>query len=311
MKKHRFDQVEILIADKNKQLRSSLKGVLHQAGFRKIIEASDLEQMEDAISITCPDLLLCDIGLEGGDVCEAIRKLRHSQTGPNPFCSVILFVDVPTPEIVRAASQAGLDDLQVKPVVGQKVIDRVNYLIEKRKPFVVTTDYIGPDRRKGARPGSLKVPGVAVPNSVEEKVKGTYDQVVFKKKVEETIWEVNAQKIERHAYQIGYLVERIVPAYQEGRINRESLEQVARLVMVSGDISQRLKESDYTHIADLVGTLAKVAHALWRSGTDPNMKDLSLLAELSTAISATFKAHNVTSSVTGEITSTVGQKYKD
>lgn len=311
MKKQGFDQVEILIVDKNRQLRSSLKGVLHQAGFRKITEASDLKQMEEAISITCPDLLLCDMDLEGGDVCEAIRNLRHSQNGPNPFCSVILFIDVPTPEIVRAASLAGLDDLQVKPIVGQKVIDRVNYLIEKRKPFVVTTDYIGPDRRKGARPGSLQVPSVPVPNSVQEKVNGTFEQVAFKKKVEQTIWEVNAQKIERHAYQIGYLVERIVPAYREGRINRESLEQVARLVTVSGDISKRLSESDYAHIAELVGTLAKVAHSLWRSGTAPKSKDLSLLVELSAAISATFKAQNVTSNVAGKISSTVGQKYKD
>ncbi|NVK17682.1 MAG: response regulator [Methylocystaceae bacterium] len=311
MKKYSFDQIEILIADKNRQLRASLKGVLHQAGFRKIFDVATLEQMVDHIKVKCPDLLLCDISLEDGDVCKTIRQLRHNQCGPNPFCSVILFIDEPTPEVVRAASEAGLDDLQVKPVVAQKILDRVKYLVEKRKPFVVTTDYVGPDRRKGNRPGSLPVPSLPVPNSMEEKAKGNFVQQDFQKRVNETVWEINAQKIERHAFQIGYLVERIVPAYREGQINRESMGQVQRLVEVSKDISKRLAESDYTHIAELVATLNKVAQSLWNSGTMPKMKDLNLLAELSAAISATFKAQNVYSSLTDEISNTVGEKYKD
>ena len=36
MKKYSYDNIEIMIADPNRQLRASLKGVLHQAGFRKI-----------------------------------------------------------------------------------------------------------------------------------------------------------------------------------------------------------------------------------------------------------------------------------
>lgn len=311
MKKYSFDQIEILIADQNRQLRASLKGVLHQAGFRKIVDVPNLEQMVDHIKVKCPDLLLCDISLEGGDVCKTIRQLRHNQCGPNPFCSVILFIDEPTQDVVRAASEAGLDDLQVKPIVAQKILDRVKYLLEKRKPFVVTTDYVGPDRRKGNRPGSMAVPSLPVPNSMEDKAKGSFVAQEFQQKVNETIWEINAQKIERHAFQIGYLVERIVPAYREGQINRESLSQVQRLVEVSKDISKRLAESDYTHIAELVATLNKVAHSLWSSGTEPKMKDLNLLVELSAAISATFKAQNVSSSLTDEISSTVGDKYKD
>ncbi|MDV7340088.1 response regulator [Terasakiella sp. A23] len=309
MTKYNFDQINILIADQNIQLRSSLKGILHHGGFRRIQDVSNVEQMEDSIKAQCPDLLLCDISLEGGNVCKTIRKLRHNQCGQNPFCSVILFIDEPTQEVVTAASEAGLDDLQIKPIVGQKILDRVIYLVEKRKPFVVTTDYIGPDRRKGHRPGSQEIPSMPVPNSIAGKAKGTFVASEFQQEVNSTVWEMNAQKIERHAFQISYLVDRIVPAYRQGQINRESLGQVAKLVQVSKDISKRLEESDYTHIADLVATLTKVAHSLWSSGTEPKKKDLNLVAELSTAISATFKAQNASSNLANEISSTVGKKY--
>ena len=130
--------------------------------------------MEEAIRIKCPDILLCDINLEGGSVCSSIRKLRHNQVGQNPFCSVILFIDEPTEDVVKAASEAGLDDLQVKPIVAQKILDRIVYLVEKRKPFVVTTDYIGPDRRKDHRQGSQKISSMPVPNSVEQKANGIF-----------------------------------------------------------------------------------------------------------------------------------------
>ncbi len=311
MKKYSYDNIEIMIADPNRQLRSGLKGVLHQAGFRRINDVANLELMEESIRIKCPDILLCDINLEGGSVCSIIRKLRHNQVGQNPFCSVILFIDEPTQDVVKAASEAGLDDLQIKPIVAQKILDRIVYLVEKRKPFVVTTDYIGPDRRKGHRQGSQEISSMPVPNSVEQKAKGTFIANDFQDEVNRTVWEINAQKIERHAFQIGYLVERIVPAYKQGQINRESLGQVARLVKVAKDISQRLEESDYTHLADLVSTLCTVANSLWSSGTQPKRKDLDLLVELSAAISATFKSHKTSDAVADEISASVRQKYQD
>lgn len=311
MKKYKYSDVNILIADKNIQLRSGLKGVLHQSGFRNIYDASNLEQMEETIQKKCPDLLLCDIHLPGGNVCKTIRKLRHNQCGQNPFCSVILFIDEPTPPIVKAASLAGLDDLQIKPIVAQKVLSRVEFLVEKRKPFVVTTDYIGPNRRSDKRPGTMDIPSVEVPNSISQKANGTYDAVEFQAEVDKAAWDMNSQKIERHAFQIGYLVERIVPAYQESNFNKESIGQVAKLVDVSTDIAKRLEESEYGHIASLVTTLQTVARSLWDSGTQPQKKDLELLPELSAAISATFKAQASKASVTDEIINSVQQNYQE
>ncbi|WP_028879810.1 response regulator [Terasakiella pusilla] len=310
MPKYQIENIKLVIADANRQLRSSLKGVLGQHGYRGMVDAGDIETLEEVIRYSNPDVLLCDINLDG-DVCDLVKRVRHNQLGPNPFLGVILFIEEPNEEIVRKASEAGLDDLQIKPVVAGKVINRVEYLIEKRKPFVVTTDYIGPDRRKAARPGTQQIPSVQVPNTIAEKAKGNFNPQKFQREIKKALWDINAQKIERHVFQVGYLVDRIVPAYENSEINKQSMEMVVRLLKVSRDIIDRLEESDFKHISDLAGTLETVTKSLWNSGTAPKHKDLELLPELSAALSATFKTNSNTSNVAHKIRSSVQEKYKN
>ena len=309
MPKYVIEDIKIVVADKNQQLRAGLKGVLSHYGFRNILDAQTVKGLEEVIRIASPDMILCDIDMEGGDVCKLIRRLRHNEVGQNPFSSVILFIEEPNADTVRRAAEAGIDDLQVKPVVAQNVINRFEYLIEKRKPFVVTTDYVGPDRRKSHRAGTMEIPLVHVPNTLASKAKGKFNPRLVNDEIQKALWNVNAQKIERHVFQVGYLLERILPAYKDGAINRESLGMVVRLVKVSEDIVDRLEDSDFGHISDLAGTLATVARSLWESGTDPKIKDLELLPELSAALSATFNMDATSSSVVQKIKSSVQEKY--
>ena len=309
MTKYLIEDIKIVIADPNRQLRTSLKGVLGGQGFRGMTDASTVPALEEIVRTVNPDLILCDVHLEDGNVCAMIRKLRHNELGQNPFTSVILFIEEPSEEIVRMASEAGVDDLQVKPVVGQKVVDRIKYLIEKRKPFVVTTDYVGPDRRKNVRPGTQEIPLIEVPNTLASKATGTFSARDLQKNIQDTLWQVNAQKIERHVFQVGYLVDRIVPAYKKNALNAESISMVKRLCVVGQDIVKRLEESDFGHISDLADTLVTVARSLWQSGTKPKSKDLELLPELSAALSATFSMEGSSASVVKKIQSSVQQNY--
>ncbi|NVK19104.1 MAG: response regulator [Methylocystaceae bacterium] len=309
MAKYQIKDIKLVVADPNRQLRSSLKGVLNQHGFRGMQDTDNVEDLEEMIRYGHPDLILCDIDLDG-DVCDLIRRVRHNEVGANPFVSVILFIEEPNEDIVRRASEAGLDDLQIKPVVAGNIIKRIEYLVEKRKPFVVTTDYVGPDRRKKPRPDAMEIPLVQVPNTLADKAKGMFNPHKFKREIKKAVWDINAQKIERHVFQVGYLVDRLVPAYENNEINRESLGMVMKLLQTSRDIVERLEDSDFGHIADLAGTLETVAKSLWNSGTQPKHKDLELLPELSAALSATLKMDASSSSVAHKIRSSVQEKYQ-
>ena len=58
-------------------------------------------------------------------------------------------------------------------------MERINYLAGNRKPFVVTSEYIGPDRRSGRKlkegeeaDPSDDVPRIEVPNTLGAKASG-------------------------------------------------------------------------------------------------------------------------------------------
>jgi DNA-binding response OmpR family regulator len=49
---------------------------------------------------------------------------------------------------VLDAINAGVDEFLVKPVRAVDVANRVNAIIERRRPFVKSGGYFGPDRRR-------------------------------------------------------------------------------------------------------------------------------------------------------------------
>ena len=59
---------------------------------------------------------------------------------------------------------SGPDDLLLIPFAPDQIMSRLKILVERRKPFVVTHDYIGPDRRTAPRPGTTSATQFQVPN---------------------------------------------------------------------------------------------------------------------------------------------------
>ena len=85
-------------------------------------------------------MLICGTEFPDGDACgKFIAAIRHSEIGANPFIPVIATTWDPTPELVRKIIDSGADDLVVKPISVGHLLERVQSLVYKRKPFVVLT----------------------------------------------------------------------------------------------------------------------------------------------------------------------------
>ena len=82
-----------------------------------------------------------------------------------------------------------------------------------RAPFVVTSDYVGPDRRKQKR-GSPKIPMFEVPNSLREKVAGSWNQRRFEQEIETAVSDLNARQLDRKAEDIMLLAGLIADALE-------------------------------------------------------------------------------------------------
>jgi hypothetical protein len=71
---------------------------------------------------------------------------------------------------VRKIVDAGADVLVMKPFAAAQLYTKIDFLCSDRPPFVVTSSYIGPDRRKSSRGDDF--PSFNVPNTLTDRLNG-------------------------------------------------------------------------------------------------------------------------------------------
>ncbi len=305
MDKLAFGNVDVVLGDSSAMIRQGLKGALFTRGFQDIFDSDNLAAIREFISDHSVDLLICDTDFPHGDACALTHDIRHHRLGNNPFMVVIMFVNSPDKGTIMRVANSGTDDVVLKPLSAAKLFERIDVLARKRKRFVVTSDYIGPNRRDSHRPGTMKIPEFNVPNPVKTKVDGKVAQESMQGVIDDFTAVINEQKMERYAFQVGYLVDRIVPLYEQGTVDMDIVRHLDRLQWVSEDLSRRAKGTSFDHVNDLCESMAAVAAAIHKMPLSPEPRDVKLLPQLARAIQRAFSsdakaaemAHDISESV--------------
>ncbi|MBF0333043.1 MAG: response regulator transcription factor [Alphaproteobacteria bacterium] len=277
-----------MLADADPGVRQPLKAVLQQNGFRDIIDAANSGVVEEALIRNAVDLVVGDFSLPGADLCHLIHRARHHTVGNNPFVLTIVMTGNPTTEKVRRVVDSGADDLVIKPISPEQVVQRISNLARGRKPFVVTHDYIGPDRRKETRPGVDSAPTVEVPNPLRAKALSTQDAASIQRMIDAAASRINECKMERYAIQVKYLVDRIMPWYETPGDTKDLLAYLDRLRFVGEDLSRRMRGTPYAHVSELTLSLVELVNRMLLDPANPDPKDLELLPKLCQAIGRAF-----------------------
>lgn len=303
----RFDEINTLIIDPDRVSLDVVKMILRNNGFRRLRQGTSRAFIESSFREEMPDLLICEADLGDDSFHDLIHALRHHEIGSNPFLPVIAVARQPTPRLVHSVINSGADDLVPKPISTAHLLKRIEILIEARKPFVVTSEYIGPDRRNSKERGS-DIPLVEVPNSLRAKATGESNAEIDAQAIAAAIDEINIQKLERYAIQIGYLVDHIVPALEGGRpADQETQNLLGRLLYVAEDTSRRMVGTKYEHVSDLCQSLIKVTRDIQAALPKPAAKDMKLLAPLSQAIARGFDSAEETAKAARRISTSIGR----
>ncbi len=304
--KQDFSKVEIYLNFADLGLRASVNTVLLNNGFRNIVLGKSLKDMSDYLEHGMPDLVICGTTFVDGELCPKIHEMRHNEWGGNPFTPIITVATDPNPELVRQVIESGVDDLIVQPISTQKLLDRINGLIDHRKMFVVTTDYVGPDRRGKDHGDGKEIPTISVPNSLRSKVTGESEAHGLEHAIATALSEINVQKVERHGDQIVYLVEHIIE-FDHSQKSDESLDDLMeKLIAVTDEARTRMESTKFAHTSKLCNTLLQVATGIRDSGGTPSNKDMQLLHPLAQAIQVGFSDTAAAKAATS-IADTVGQ----
>lgn len=282
-----FGEVSVLLAEPSDPVRSMVRSALQDIGIRDIRSPKTAEEFRENWTKSIPDLAIVDVDLPPGEICQLINQIRHNWVGSNPFVPIICTTWEASKDIVRAVVESGADELLAKPISVQQLQDRIRVLIRARKPFVVTSDYIGPDRRKLADRDS-NVPLTIVPNVLAAKATGEESLEEVQEKIDSTVRVINAQKMERLSFQGAMQVRLVMDAYAKGNIDEEIEEHLTSMLDAARDLSRRMEGTEFEHISELALTLIRVATTVRNDWRNPPSKDLKLLLPVSQAIQTAF-----------------------
>jgi DNA-binding response OmpR family regulator len=200
-----YDNAKTLVYDPVSANRNATRTALYTLGFRHIETAVTLDAFAEAIIYNPPDLAICEAHGVDGPLCELIQRLRQGDTGENPFVVIIVTAWDNSNSLVSRVVNSGADDLLLRPFSVALLGTRIRTHVERRKGFVVTSDYIGPDRRRdSSRPSNVEL--FEPPNSLKMKVQENLLPDVVAKRLETELAaareKFDAEKLCRDAFQI-------------------------------------------------------------------------------------------------------------
>jgi len=205
MAKFTYETADTLVYDPVGAHRTATRAVLYTLGFRNIETVGTVEAFSEAIRKRPPDLALCEAQGADAELCSMIQDLRQDAGGFNPFLVIIVTAWEKTETLVRRVLDSGADDLVLRPFSTTLLRGRIDTHVERRKRFVITHDYVGPDRRSDpARASCAEL--FEPPNTLKMKaIDGLSAEEVavrMDKELKDAREALNTEKLRRDAFQI-------------------------------------------------------------------------------------------------------------
>ncbi|MEX0694754.1 MAG: response regulator [Rhodospirillales bacterium] len=300
-----YDQIDVLLIDTDLNARQGVRTILSNNGFSGVTLGTDLAKVRDAITRRMPDLLLCGTEFPDGKITDLIRDIRLNKIGNNPFMPVIILLGEPTPSLVAEIMTSGADDVVMKPVSTKALLDRIQLQIHRRKPYIVTDEYVGP-----ARKGDDTSRAINPPNPLFTKATG--GQVKFhevERSIDNALVEVKNRRLENMGPEIAALVGRVAPMLDKPKVSDAALGGLHMLIEMNGELIGQLQGSKYDHVSELCRAMITVARRLTElNGQAPDPTQVKLLKPLSQAIQAGFAGGINSADAARQIVSRIGVK---
>ena len=223
MKKREYGDVRVMLAMENPIIRQGLQNAMQQHGFGRAYEVLALDRMISALTENQFDVILASSELGNDTLFPYLAQLRKGSFSHHPIPVILTFLTSVESDYVRAAIDSGPDDLLQVPIVPSQLLERLDLLAKSRKNFVVTSDYVGPDRRQGApRPGAMVVPTLEVPNPfalrVAKKSEDEIDAITAKAGDR-----LRAMRLARFTFELQWLLAAIRSLFDQKSTDKEKL----------------------------------------------------------------------------------------
>ncbi|MDG1287468.1 MAG: response regulator [Rickettsiales bacterium] len=147
----KLENAHILIVDGDRHMLILLKDILFKMGFanitavRKSCEALQVFQEKEV------NILLAEWNTRPLDGVRLVQEIRRNELAKVALVPTILMSENSTEEAVKYARDCGVTEFLAKPYTVRSLYNRMEHIIDFPREFIVSDEYIGPDRRRGKR----------------------------------------------------------------------------------------------------------------------------------------------------------------
>lgn len=143
-----LENIRVLIVDPNAFMRSVIQDALQVFGGRHFAQAGDGADAFRRMQSYVPDIILTEWMMAPLDGLELTRLVRTGKDSPNPYVPIIMVTAHAEGRHVLVARDAGINGFVAKPVSPKNLLRHIIEITEYPRPFISTTGYFGPDRRR-------------------------------------------------------------------------------------------------------------------------------------------------------------------
>jgi DNA-binding response OmpR family regulator len=286
MSKLSYDSVDVLIYDPVPANRAASRAAMYSLGFRRTVNVATLEDFVETIRKAPPDIALCEASGSGEKLCRAIQQVRQGEAGGNPFIVIIVTAWNKASGLISRVVSSGADDLLLRPFSTATLGARIESHVARRKGFIVTTDYVGPDRRReNERLDNTDAELFAPPNSLRMKAWDRLSDELVTRRMENELREaqnkLQYEKLRQDSFQVCVLWRLL-----QERPPDAASDDLEKLIGLARSIEARCRDTAFQPAVEWCESVAAAAEGL-RLAVDRNAS-MHLLGHAALSLNQVF-----------------------
>ncbi len=298
-----FDSVDVLIYDPVPANRTATRAALYALGFRRTETVPTLEAFMESVQKNPPDIALCESQGAPEELCAAIQQLRQDGASFNPFIVIMVTAWEKTTSLINKVVSSGADDLLLRPFSTALLGQRIESHIDRRKGFVITTEYVGPDRRRDtSAPSNVEV--FAPPNSLKMKAKEKLTNEAIARRLDAELRvareKLTSEKLRRDTFQVCILWRLI---QETPVVSGKMPADLTKLQLLARSIELRCRDSEFHMAVEWCQSVLAAAEGL-ALGVDRNAS-MHLLGHAALSLHQTCHPEKTAADQLSEIDATI------
>lgn len=148
MKEQNQRKLKLLVADPDLYIARVVAMSLRELKIENIHIVKTAAEVLDFLAEHTVHILITEWLTVTGENSDLVSYLRRDKNSPNRTLPIVLLTGRGERADVEAARNAGINEFVVKPFSTRTLYDRIEQLVDSPRAFVLSGNYVGPDRRR-------------------------------------------------------------------------------------------------------------------------------------------------------------------